>query len=211
MDAGMEASVLMDGSTDVATDAEAKCPTPKDVSGMKFPAMPPPTGKHQGQCTQMQLDAYHKCLFANDTAACDVVKGTQCLFCIDGYTTGGAWGPIYCDEPKKCFPNQQGCLNLALGQMGAGSCGELLHQSYSCQKTACASCGDDAPRFNQCAQTASAGVCQQHADAFLKQCGQFLNIDPDGGYPEVANCFRLQSEMDPKGLRTRIDTYFCGP
>jgi predicted RNA-binding Zn-ribbon protein involved in translation (DUF1610 family) len=124
---------------------------------------------------------------------------------------GSNWGPIYCDAPMVCFPNQQGCLDLALDQEGPMACGELLHADSGCVRFACASCGDDPSRFNQCAQSALMGTCQKYHAAFVAQCQQYLNVDPDSGFPDVANCFRLQGEMDGRGLQERIDAYFCGP
>ena len=109
-----------------------------------------------------------------------------------------------------CYLNVEGCVNLATNQSGAMSCGQLLHSSYGCQRAACEmQCSGDSQGFSKCVQTALAGGCKKYGDAFSMKCGM-ISSDPDGGYPDLDNCFRRQGETDSKALRVRMDTFFCG-
>jgi hypothetical protein len=192
------------------------CPTPRDVSGFMPEVLPPPVGKHQNQCTQAQLDLYHKCVVTNDMASCMQIQMQAqttfkpCLSCLETTSMDGKWGPLVCYDAMTCVFNIEGCVNLATGQSGAMSCGQLLHASYGCQNAACAEqCQGDAQGFSKCVQTALASGCKKYNDAFTMQCGN-LNSS-DAGFPELINCFRQQGETDSKALRVRIDAYFCGP
>ncbi len=216
--------MMPDGGTDAASDVRGPdavgpraCPTPLDVSVYMPETLPAPNGKHQNKCMQAQLDLYHKCVVQSDMMACtqiQMVAATTfkvCLDCLETKVVDATWGPLVCVDPMTCYLNVEGCLNLATNQMGAMSCGQLLHASYGCQRAACEmQCSGDAQGFSKCVQTALAGGCKKYGDAFSAACGM-ISTDPDGGFPDLDNCFRRQSEMDSKALRVRMDTYFCGP
>lgn len=213
-DASADGPVKPDGAP---VDGGATCPTPQDVAGFVPPLLPPPTGKHLGKCTQGELDTYHLCVLHGDNPSCSTIKTSaatdpwkSCLECLEGSQYGDpAWGPLYCNvggQLTACLLNQEGCVELATGQTGPMSCGQLLHASYTCQLAACGYgyCGTDQAGFAKCVQAAVAGACKMYVDAVPAGC---FDTDPDGGYPEIANCFNA----DRVALRTSIDTYFCGP
>jgi hypothetical protein len=197
------------------------CPTPLDVSGYNPETLPDAVGKHTAKCTQMQLDLYHKCVGQpQDMAACMQIQQLamttfkDCLGCLETTITDAKWGPLVCTDPPTCMANYlnvEGCVNLATGQSGMSSCGQLLHSSYGCQRAACEmQCSGDSQGFSKCVQTALAGGCKKYNDAFSAMCMN-ISSDPDGGYPDLDNCFRRQGETDSLALRVRMDTFFCGP
>lgn len=215
-DAGTDAGVRDTGCTKCG-DAQPMCPTPMDVSSFVPETLPDPVGKHLNACMQAQLDLYHKCIVQSDMASCMTIQQQatttfkDCLACLETTVMDAKWGPLVCVDPNTCYLNVEGCVNLATNQMGAMSCGQLLHASYGCQRAACETlCGTDAQGFSKCVQTALASSCQKYGDAFSMTCPN-LSFDPDGGFPDLDNCFRRQGEMDSSALRVRMDTYFCGP
>jgi hypothetical protein len=192
------------------------CPTPRNVMGWVPDTLPPPVGKHTGACTQQQLDLYHQCTVQSNMSACMQVQQLAmttfktCLTCLETTSMDPQWGPLVCVDQQTCYLNVEGCMNLAVGQSGCMSCGQLLHESYGCQRVACEEqCNGDAQGFSKCVQTALAGGCKSYGDAFTKQCGNYT-ADPDGGTPDLDNCFRRQSEINSGPLRVRMDTFFCG-
>lgn len=234
----MDEAGVVDGSAEASFDAGKKdadassgpmCPMPLDVTNFMPEMLPPPTGKHQNKCTQLMLDTYHKCVLAPmDMTACATVKAAammdpwkSCIDCLQGsQITDPQWGPVYFGvygDPMKGRFNNEGCLNLALNQSGPTSCGQLLHAAYGCQLAACAGPDGtycDSQGYVKCDQTVLAATgansCGKYANAFTSaNCN--VSTDPDGGFPDVDNCFERQNEMDGSGLRVRIDTFFCGP
>jgi hypothetical protein len=201
-----------------AGDAMLMCPTPLDVSGFTPDTLPAPNGKHQNECMQAQLDLYHKCVGQpQDMAACMQIQAVAkttfeaCLSCLETRLMDATWGPLVCLDSTTCHLNVEGCVNLATGMTGMTSCGQLLHASYGCQRAACEmQCSGDSQGFSKCVQTALAGGCKKYGDAFTAMCGN-ISADPDGGYPDLDNCFRRQTETDSQALRVRMDTFFCGP
>src|SRR5581483_2762729 len=164
-----------------------------------------------------QLDLYHKCVVQSDMASCMQIQQAamttfkDCLSCLETTAMDAKWGPLVCVDQMTCYLNVEGCVNLATNQMGANSCGQLLHSSYGCQRAACETqCSGDAQGFSKCVQTALTGGCKKYGDAFSMTCGN-ISSDPDGGFPDLDNCFRRQSETDSKALRVRMDAFFCGP
>lgn len=206
-----------DTGTGGDTGSGGMCPTPADVSNFMPETLPPPVGKHLNKCTQSQLDLYNKCQVQKDMASCMQIQQQamttlkDCLSCIETTVMDAKWGPFVCVDSMTCYLNVEGCVNLATNQMGANSCGQLLHSSYGCQRAACEmQCSGDAQGFSKCVQTALAGGCKKYGDAFSMTCGN-ISSDPDGGYPDLDNCFRRQGETDSKALIVRMDTFFCGP
>jgi len=220
-----EGGAIDAGSPDVKKDTNTgmdgtmggMCPTPLDVSAYVPETLPDPNGKHLNKCTQMQLDLYHKCVVDSDMTACTTIQQAamttfkDCLDCLETTVMDAKWGPLVCVDSMTCYLNVEGCVNLATSQMGAMSCGQLLHASYGCQRAACEmQCSGDAQGFSKCVQTALAGGCKKYGDAFSMKCGM-ISSDPDGGSPDLDNCFRRNNETDSKALRVRMDTFFCGP
>lgn len=223
-DAGVDGATVADtggkdsAKADTGTDGGmgGMCPTPLDVSTFMPETLPDPIGKHLNKCTVMQLDQYHKCVVQSDMAACMAIQMAamttfkDCLGCLETTIMDAKWGPLVCVDSMTCYLNVEGCVNLATNQMGMTSCGQLLHSSYGCQRAACETqCSGDAQGFSKCVQTALAGGCKKYGDAFSAMCGN-ISSDPDGGYPDLDNCFRRQGETDSKALRVRMDTFFCG-
>jgi hypothetical protein len=225
--ASMLCSSAGEGGASDATSADAKkdtgtgmdgsmnmCPTPLDVSTYMPETLPPSTGKHQNKCDAQTLALYKKCVDGDMPSCMTINMGAMttykaCLDCIFTSATDAAWGPAVCIDPMTCYLNIEGCYNLATGQMGAMSCGQLIHSSYGCQRAACETqCSGDAQGFSKCVQTALGLGCKKYGDP-ANACFTF-STDPDGGYPDLANCFRLQTEMDSKALEVRMVTYFCG-
>lgn len=221
---GIDSGVRDTGARDrVVADmgSGGMCPTPDDVSNFMPPDLPAPTGKHQAKCDMGQLSTYHDCVNNQNMTACNTIQMAamttfkDCLTCLEGSkTTDTKWGPLVCSDPMTCYLNVEGCVDLATNNYGMPkTCGNLLHASYECQRTACETvCMGDNAGFSKCVQTALQGGCKKYGDAFSMTCGMLSSAaDAAMGYPDLDNCFRRQSEMDNKGLRTRMDTFFCGP
>lgn len=195
----------------------ATCPIPLNMIGWVPAALSPAVGKHTGACPQAQLDLYHKCVVQSDMTACTTIQQgamttyKTCLACLETTVMDAKWGPLVCVDSMTCYLNVEGCVNLATNQSGCMSCGQYLFESYACQRAACeVQCVGDAQGFSKCAQTALAGGCKPYGDLFSMSCGN-LTPDPDGGFPDLDNCFRRQNESDSRMLRVRLDTFMCGP
>src|SRR5437879_3196947 len=89
-EAGTDAAVSADAreaGCAKCADAMPMCPTPLDVSTYMPETLPDALGKHLKQCSQAELDLYHKCVIDSDKAACMTITAgaattyKDCLAC----------------------------------------------------------------------------------------------------------------------------------
>ena len=181
-----------------------------------FPELlPPPSGKHQGRCSQTYLVLVHACLQGDQNACAQIgpmgaanTALKDCIACLESTVLDATWGPAVYVDAKTYFLDVEGCVNLATGESGPMSCGQRLHEKLGCERFLCQqTCGDSPSHFMECAEVADQGACKKYVDAFDFAC-RALSI---ATFPDLDNCFRRQTETDATALRVRMDTYFCGP
>ena len=177
--------------------------SPGDVSGF-VPLWKPPTGQHQGKCTQSQITAYYTgCLGPSATQqACTsatAAANANCMSCLTTQTTSGDYGPIVSGNGLLVL-NVAGCV--ALLDPGNTSCARALQATSQCTHVACdARCpvsGDASLQaFDRCTQNAEANACQ----SYVSTCG---DTEANGG--PAAACFFQTFE---EGFNV-LAPLFCG-
>jgi hypothetical protein len=150
--------------------AAGACVALTSLSGFQ-PAYKPPSGAHQGKCTQKLIDDFRTaCLGTGDQFACQALlataDGKTCADCILTPPTAPALGPLV-DHPAQGFvsPNVAGCIVLL--EPCNEQCSKDLDALLQCDNAACVSCKvtDDASlqALNACTATADSCVCGPYA------------------------------------------------
>lgn len=210
-----------DGGYDAPLDAACG---PVSVSSYQPTTMMPPNPPHAGACTQQQTSDYAQCQAEQDTTLCqqfaDGQSGQGCRACIETQTTDPTWGVIVFQGSNNGTFNIEGCVDDALGDTslekasgGSGSCGDLLHASYGCQKAACAACTGDA--LDECADEARQGGCSAYDTAVESTTGACALLLGDAAPDDASACFPNTSISDPTQQEldwiVRMVGYMCGP
>jgi len=173
-----------------------------------------------GACTQNDIAAFvTACGAAGTQQTCDdwqtaeVDAGPSCLACTFSSTTDPKWGVYVCDDNAgTCSLNTPGCLDVALASVaqekqagGAGSCGDLYNDAYSCESYACNSCVSQSD-FDTCLQSADANECKQYADLAYATTGKCAAANDPDASATINSCFD-QNDTD---LAT-MTALLCGP
>ncbi len=217
-----------DAGADAAADAALAC-APSDAGSTS--GLTPPHPAHLGKCSAQQILDYAQCQGAQQTSLCPQFASGQpaadCGTCIESQLNSPTWGVIVFTGSTATF-NIEGCVDDALGEValerangGGGSCGDLLHDSYTCQESACSACSgtefeacDNATLFaGDDASTPGACHALDVAASSSTQCAPLFSATPPS---DVTQCFPDASlNGDPTKQEVdwlqRIVTYMCGP
>jgi hypothetical protein len=181
-----------------------------DSVGTFTPTYKPPSGAHQGKCTQQQIDDFRRfCLGTGDQQACQTflakAEGKACAQCIVSPPSGPTLGPLI-DHAAQGFVsvNTTGCV--ALLEPCNEQCAKDITALSQCDDAACVSCKVTDPAslqaLNACTQAADNCACRDYA---LKgACGELL-VGPD--HP-AAKCFSGATFDDGYNVLVPL---FCGP
>ncbi len=162
-----------------------------------------------GVCTQNEIAAFvTACGAAGTQQTCDdwqtaeVDAGPSCLDCAFSSSTAAKWGVYVCDDNSgTCSFNTPGCLDVALATVaqekqagGAGSCGDLYNDAYSCESYACDSCVSQTD-FDSCLQSADANECKPYADLAFATTGKCAAANDPDASATINSCFN-QNDTD---------------
>lgn len=157
-----------------------------------MPAWKPPTGSHQGACTEAQTTTFVDCLDNVSDVTCKAFFGapanTRCISCALDPTGAATYGPLV-EGTAGIDVNESGCIALTTGDASATGCGAKVLALRQCEESACeSSClvpTDDAGAphavFLACEKNADATVCKAFADGAT--CANAL--EADGGVASV--------------------------
>ncbi len=212
----------VDGSADVTFDGPLACAadasTPNLDDAGNIDTIQPTHAPHQNACTSQQIADYAQCQGAKATSLCTQFKagqpGEACGACIETQKLDPEWGVIVFSGQSSAFFNVEGCVNVALGQNGQpDSCGQELHNLYSCQETVCSSCtGVD---FSNCELETLQDACVSYDQTVFSPTGLCSALTGDAAPADATNCFPDSSISDPTQQEidwlTRIVGYLCGP
>ncbi len=187
---------------------------PLDTTAFKPRAYSPPSGKHQGLCTTLNISDYVLCLEGTDKTKCAQFNlgqpAEKCGNCVETNQTDPTWGPFVSPDAMTLAYNTAGCLDLAVP---TAQCGKALDASYGCQDAACSTCDTmSSPTYDTCVTSSLKKTCKTWGDGADMACvTQFGDAAP----AEASNCFPDASITNPQAqdadLVKRIVTYFCGP
>jgi hypothetical protein len=190
-----------------------------DVSGYSTTAQSAPT-KMLNACTANEISAFVAACFGTSATqqTCNAwqtseVDAGNCLDCVFTLQSAAAWGFLVCSSTS-CSLNTPGCVDLVLNQVsqekqagGAGSCGDLISDSYGCQDYACNTCDTSgAPNsdFDTCVQSAVGTECKSFADK-VSASGPCDVLNGDAAPAAALNCFP-QAQTDVPNMVN----IFCG-
>jgi len=173
-----------------------------------------------GACTQNDVAAFVTACGASSTQqTCDAWQtaqadaGPSCLDCVFSSVNGAKWGVYVCDDiTGACTFNTPGCLDVALMTVtqekqagGAGSCGDLYNDAYSCEEYACNGCVTQT-EFDKCLESADANECKSYADLAYATTGKCAAVNDPDASAQINSCFD-QTDAD---LAT-MTALLCGP
>lgn len=158
---------------------------------------------HASVCTQNDIAAFvTACGAASTQQTCDdwqtaqADAGPSCLDCVFSSQNGAKWGVWVCDDNTgECSFNTPGCLDVALATVaqekqagGAGSCGDLYNDAYSCESYSCNSCVSQSD-FDSCLQSADANQCKPYADLAYATTGKCSAANDADASATINSCF----------------------
>jgi hypothetical protein len=169
--------------------------TPADISGGALPTWKPPTGFHQGQCTDVQAAAFVDCLSNLPYAdACQTFRSEaangNCRKCAISalVSPATAYGPLI-EGTVAIDVNEPGCIAQVTGDVSATGCGAQLFALRQCEEQSCESncpvpANDDGTAYNTllaCEKNAASTTCKAYANAAT--CA--IDLERDAGVASV--------------------------
>ena len=212
-----DACLRLDGGILVNTcakDAAAPRCEPRESPPFVPGPFKPPVGKHQGRCSLEQQKLLYRCVFtpaATDDPACHQFgtggAGADCMACAFTEADEDAWGPAVIESGTARL-NVAGCIGLASGDVGAGSCAVATQNAAACGVHTCdrpcllAGGGQlDPLAYRMCKSNAASGVCAKYDSAAQTACAGSDATDT------IASCAVGTSFAE---RLTRYIGYFCG-
>jgi hypothetical protein len=194
---------------DAAPPDGGQCVALSNLAGFT-PSFTPPSGAHQGKCTQAQIDNFRTfCLGTGDAQACQsflaTAEGKTCAQCILTQPTAATLGPLV-DHTSEGFVslNTAGCV--ALLEPCNEKCARDIVALSQCDDAACVNCKvtDDASlaALNACTATAESCVCKPYVQP--ASCADLLK----GSDHPASVCF---NGTDFTGGYNALVPLFCGP
>ena len=200
--ANLDGSVLPEAASDAATGADAAPPDdgkchPISSAGMPKATYAPPTGDHQGVCTDLQIQAYVDCKSGKPSACATLADaGASCTSCIESDRSAAAWGPIVIGGGSFEL-NEAGCGALANADTTTTGCGQGLADYTECLQYTCRTQCIGSEYFD-CATEARTTECKPIVTALKSKCTA-----------DVGACFAQKSDTTDS-LSIRIIKRFCG-
>jgi hypothetical protein len=201
MPPALDSGAAPEAATDAPTAADAALPDdkchPMSSAGMPAATYAPPTGKDQGLCTDLQIQAYVDCKSGKTSACAELADGsTTCTSCIESDRTAPAWGPIVIGGGSFEL-NEAGCGALANADATTTGCGQGLADYTACLQYTCRSQCIGSEYFD-CATEARTTECKSIVAGLKSTCTA-----------DVSACFAQKSDT-ADSLSLRIIKRFCG-
>lgn len=198
-DDGSAPEAAADASSDTGADVvvpDGKC-HPGSTAGLPKGTYAPPTGKDQGLCTDLQIQAYVDCK-GGKTSACATLAdaGTSCMSCIETDRNAAAWGPIVTSGGSFEL-NEAGCGALANADATTSGCGQGLADYTECLQYTCRQQCIGTEYFD-CATEARGTQCKSIVTGLKSSCTA-----------DVSACFAQKSDTTDS-LSLRLIKRFCG-
>lgn len=147
----------------------------------------------------------------DDWQTAENTSAATCLSCVFSDANNPKWGVYVCDTNGACSVNTPGCLDVVLGTVtqekqagGAGSCGDLFNDAFTCEGVACDSCVSQSD-FSSCLTSSEANECKTYADAANATTGVCAAVNDPDASAAVNACFD-QTDADLQILTN----FLCG-